>query len=74
MSENTSSRIPNGAATLNPNTSRPMGDHNKIGIESNAATTKRFRMFAVIASIDIPVCPPWPITSVGERPSGGEAC
>ena len=58
MSWNTSSRIPNGAATLKSKTSRPIADHNRIGTESAAATTNRRRMSATIAAIDMPAWPP----------------
>ena len=40
-SDHTSSRRPNGAATSKPKTSRPIGDHNRIGTENNAATKNR---------------------------------
>jgi hypothetical protein len=63
----TSSRSPNGAATVKPSTSRPIGDHNRIGTEKTAATRNRLRMSATIAAIAIPACPPWPTTSSRER-------
>ena len=44
----TSSRSPNGAGTVNPNMSRPIGDHNMIGIDSTNATRKRLRMSRTI--------------------------
>src|SRR6266536_2840090 len=66
-SDQTSSRSPNGAATVKPSTSRPIGDHSRIGIENTAATRKRLRMSATMAAIDIPACPPWPMTSSGEH-------
>jgi hypothetical protein len=61
--EKTSSRKPKGAGTVKQITSRPIGDHSKIGMESSAATRNRLRMSRTIASIDIPACPPWPIAS-----------
>jgi hypothetical protein len=45
----------------------PIGDHTRIGIENSAATRNRLRMSATIAAIDVPACPPCPITSCGER-------
>ena len=49
----TSSRIPNGAATSKPNTSRPIGDQSTIGIEKSAATRKRLRISRAIPAIDM---------------------
>jgi len=53
-SENMSSRSPNGAAAVNPSTSRPIGDHSRIGTDRTTATRNRLRMSRTIASIDIP--------------------
>ena len=71
ISENTSSRSPNGAGTSNPSTSRPIGDHSSTGTDSTAATRNRLRMSATIAAIDIPPCPPWPIISCGDTSAAG---
>ena len=56
---------------MNPNTSRPIGDHSSTGTDSTAATRNRFRMSATIAAIDIPPCPPWPIISCGDTSAAG---
>jgi hypothetical protein len=52
----TSSRSPNGAAAPNPSTSRPIGDHSRIGTLSTAATRNRLRMSTAIPAMS---CPPW---------------
>jgi hypothetical protein len=52
---------------VKPSTSLPIGDHSRIGTEKTAATRKRLRISATIAAIDIPACPPWPMTSSGAR-------
>jgi hypothetical protein len=54
----TSSRSPNGAGTSNPRTSRPIGDHSRIGIDRTSATRNRRRMSATMSAIDMPACPP----------------
>ncbi len=50
---------------MKPNMSRPIGDQSMIGMDNTSATRKRLRMSRTMASIDIPACPPWPITSCG---------
>src|SRR5215467_12664042 len=55
-SDHTSSRNPNGAATEKCRTSRPIGDHKRIGTENTAATRKRLRMSATIDDIDMWSC------------------
>ena len=73
ISEKTSSRSPNGAGTVNPMTSRPIGDHRVIGTDSMAATRNLFRMSRTIESIDIPPwLPPWPMTSCAFLVTGWE--
>ena len=39
-------------AVSNPNTSRPIGDHSRIGIEKSAATKNLRRMSVTISAID----------------------
>jgi CubicO group peptidase (beta-lactamase class C family) len=39
----------------------------RMGIEKMAATRNRLRMSATMAAIDIPPCPPWRMTSCGDR-------
>src|SRR5712691_514529 len=67
ISWKTSSRIPKGAGTPKCKTWRPIADQRRIGTDRTAATRNRLRMSWTIASIDMTACPPWPITSCGER-------
>jgi len=66
ISWKTSSRKPRGAGTLKCSTWRPIEDQSRIGTDRAAATRKRLRMSWTIASIDMAVWPPCPITSCGE--------
>ena len=74
-SENTSSRSPNGDAAVNPSTSRPMGDHSRIGTDSTAATRNRLRMSRAMSAIDMePWRLPCPIASGGLMDGAWRPC
>ena len=66
----TSSRSPNGAPTVKPKTSRPIGDHNRIGRLNTAATKKRFRMSVTIAAMSWPCCAPCPAAPAASGGAG----
>ena len=69
----TSSRSPKGGVGREPQHVATDGDQCRIGSENTAATTKRLRLSATIAAIDMAPWPPWAITSCGEGATPGAA-